>query len=166
MIFPVNHPFYDVTIDQSKKENYHQQVNEVEIKKFVTQYYFEKNPTRVMCTQLEDVGFKKNHVELREMNFRFENVDEIQSKKIIIFEYIYIEDGFTTFIFTVDSFRAILPFKLSEEIKLNFERECTLKIAEGCSNVDGGLNLRYTLMIVFSSKWSSSASSRKLPSNV
>lgn len=85
MIFPVQHPFYDAVFEQMKDEKYREFLTDDEVKRFVTQYNFEKNPVEMMTRRLEDAGFKNLNVELRDVNFSFQSVDQIQSERLLKF---------------------------------------------------------------------------------
>lgn len=53
------------------------------IRKFICPYYFEQNPLEKFRSNLESAKFKILHLELRELNFVYENEDALKSKYII-----------------------------------------------------------------------------------
>lgn len=80
MIFPVRHPFYDTTIEQSKVEKYKPYMSQDKMDKFVTPYYFEEKPVEALSAQLKGFGFKINHIELRDKICSFRNKGHLESE--------------------------------------------------------------------------------------
>lgn len=79
MIFPARHPFYDVVIQMSKTVKYKDYL--ADLYPFVNPYYHEENPVQALSNRLSKAGFKLLHVELREFEFQFSSLEDLESKK-------------------------------------------------------------------------------------
>lgn len=79
LLFLVRHCFYDICIEISKEDKYKEYMD---LKKFVNPYYDEKDPVQELSRRLEKAGFKLEHVELRQKEFKFRSVEDIESKNL------------------------------------------------------------------------------------
>ncbi|CAO1371535.1 unnamed protein product [Diamesa hyperborea] len=73
MGFLVKHPFYDAYFELSRTTKYMEYM--YDIRDFTSPYYFEKKPLDVMKKYLQDAGFKKYHVEIKDKTFIFDNLE-------------------------------------------------------------------------------------------
>ena len=73
MGFLVEHPFYDTYFELSRTTKYMEYM--YDIRDFTSPYYFENKPLDVIKKYLQNAGFKKYHVEIKEKSFIFDDLE-------------------------------------------------------------------------------------------
>nr|UJQ69848.1 juvenile hormone acid methyltransferase [Diamesa zernyi] len=76
MAFLKTHPFFDSYLELSKSNKYKDYMNDVN--DLISPYHHEEKPLDVYKKYLNDAGFKRYHVELKEITYTYEDLETLK----------------------------------------------------------------------------------------